>query len=156
MLFSKGGCTRGLIPSLAAPRLPRRKTGSWVLNPPARIKTAGENKNLQPTENLYAIAYIRLWHKKRFGQSEFFLRNEKNLTASGFLNTLGEETELVLGMGRRGRVAMPLMMSHALKGLKQVGYLTDEMFGLQESSRSLQNSPELYLSVESACFIIKT
>jgi hypothetical protein len=33
MLFSKGGCTQGFNTFLTALKLPRRKAGSWVLNP---------------------------------------------------------------------------------------------------------------------------
>jgi hypothetical protein len=41
MLFSCGGCTQGFNTFLTALKLPRRKAGSWVLNPFGTNKIPG-------------------------------------------------------------------------------------------------------------------
>jgi hypothetical protein len=56
------GYAWGLIPVLTAPRLPREKAGSWVLNPSARIKIAHAWKWLASKERKLGDPK---WHKHR-------------------------------------------------------------------------------------------
>jgi hypothetical protein len=69
MLFSKGGCTQGFNTFLTALKLPRRKAGSWILNPFGTNKTSKRfaAPRVVPRINLRLLSQkLKFWESLKY------------------------------------------------------------------------------------------